>query len=256
MGRKKYNYYKETAFSKSITNLQKEYGYTEEYVINELKDDNELPLINNIQTYQSYKSGKRTPRDFPDMLVAFSKFYGVTTDYLLQLEETPNHQVKAVQDATGLSEHATRQLMNFSNNYPDIFKMIDVLFSNSSGEDITFFINLYNEIYQEYKDIKLGDTSSSYDSEKMQQRFLRMQQMYNYISTTARTGMADTFDKQILVEEDVINYYNSEEYINELSEAINQYYNNTDIWFLKTKALRPDRFSFSLVYYLENWHLG
>lgn len=232
MGRKKKHNYTKTAFAIRISKLQQKYGYTEEYVINKLKDKDEIPLINNIQTYQSYKSGKRTPRDFPDMLIAFSKFYGVTTDYLLQLEETPNHQVKAVQDATGLSEHATRQLMNFSNNYPDIFKMIDVLFSNSSGEDITFFINLYNEIYQEYKDIKLGDTSSSYDSEKMQQRFLRMQQMYNYISTTVRTGMADTFDKQILVEEDERNYYHSEEYINEITNVANQYYNNTDIWYL------------------------
>lgn len=222
MARPKIHNYEQTAFARSISKLQKERGYTDEYVIKSIVDELGNRLINDIQTYGAYKSGKRkSPRDFPDILIAFSKFYGVTTDYLLELEETPNHQVKSVQDVTGLSDRATRRLLNFHDKYPSILKMIDVLLSDSSEEDITFFINLYNQIYKEYKDIKSGDVSSSYDIEKIQYRFLRMQQMYNYISATVRYGMASTFDKQILIEENVNSYCHSQEYIDSIPEVSN-----------------------------------
>ena len=212
--------YDQTAFARSISKLQKDRGYTDDYVMEHIVNEHGATLIENVQTYSSYKSGKRkTPRDFPDILIAFSKFYDVTTDYLLELEKTPNHQVKAVQDVTGLSDRATRRLMSFHDKYPDVLQMIDVLLCESSDEDITFFLNLYNQIYDEYKDTKAGDVSTSYDLEKMQHRFLRMQQMYNYISTTVRTGMASTFDKKILVEEDENNYYHSQEYIDSIPDV-------------------------------------
>lgn len=212
--------YDQTAFARSISKLQKDRGYTDDYVMEHIVNEHGATLIENVQTYSSYKSGKRkTPRDFPDILIAFSKFYGVTTDYLLELEETSNHQVKAIQDVTGLSDRATRRLMSFHDKYPDVLQMIDVLLCESSDEDITFFLNLYNQIYEEYKDTKAGDVSTSYDFEKMQDRFLRMQQMYNYISTTVRTGMASTFDKKILVEEDENNYYHSQEYIDSIPDV-------------------------------------
>lgn len=225
MGRKKIHDYEQTAFARSISNLQKERGYTDDYVLEHIVDNFGNPLIKDVQTYGAYKSGKRkSPRNFPVILMAFSKFYGVTTDYLLELERTPNHQVKAIQDVTGLSKQAARRLMNFHNKYPDILKMIDVLLSDSSDKDILFFINLYNQIYEEYKDTKSGDFSSSYDLEKIQHRFLRMQQMYNYISTTVRVGLASTFDKQILIEEDKINYYHSQEYIDTIPNTIDNDY--------------------------------
>lgn len=212
--------YDQTAFARSISKLQKDQGYTDDYVMEHIVNEHGATLIENVQTYSSYKSGKRkTPRDFPDILIAFSKFYGVTTDYLLELEKTANHQVKAIQDVTGLSDRATRRLMSFHDKYPDVLQMIDVLLCESSDEDITFFLNLYNQIYEEYKDTKAGDVSTSYDFEKMQDRFLRMQQMYNYISTTVRTGMASTFDKKILVEEDENNYYHSQEYIDSIPDV-------------------------------------
>lgn len=225
MARPKIHNYEQTAFARSITNLQKKYGYSDTYVIEHVVDELGNQLINDVQTYGAYKSGKRkSPRDFPDILIAFSKFYDVTTDYLLELEETSNHQVKAVQDVTGLSDKATRQLMSFHDKYPNLLQMIDVLLCESSDEDITFFLNFYNQIYEEYKDTKAGDTSSFYDYEKMQHRFLRMQQMYNYISATVRAGMASTFDKQILIEEDENNYYHSQEYIDTIPDIIDNDY--------------------------------
>lgn len=220
MARPKIHDYEQTAFARSISTLQKDHGYSDEYVMAHIVDDYGNRLIGDVQTYGAYKSGKRkSPRDFPDVLRAFSKFYGVTTDYLLELEETPNHQVKAIQDVTGLSDPATRRLLYFYQKYPDILQMLDVLLCNSSDEDVTFFLNLYNQIYEEYKDAKAGDVSASYDFEKMQHRFLRMQQMYNYISTTVRTGMASTFDKKILVEENENNYYHSQEYIDSIPDV-------------------------------------
>lgn len=219
MGRKRLHEYEQTDFAKNISDLQKERGYTDDYVMEHIVNEFGVPLIENVQTYSSYKSGKRSPRDFPDMLIAFSKFYNVTTDFLLGRDKTPNYQVKAVQDVTGLSDKATRRLMNFHDKYPDILKMIDVLLSDSADEDVMFFINLYHQIYEEYKDDKSGNTSSAYDLEKMQSRFLRMQQMYNYISATVKHSMSSTFDKQMLIEEDENNYYHSQEYIDTISDV-------------------------------------
>lgn len=220
MGRPKIHNYEQTAFSRSISNLQKERGYTDDYVMEHVVDDFGNTLLNDVQTYSAYKSGKRkSPRDFPDILRAFSKFYGVTTDYLLELEPTPNHQVKAIQNVTGLSEQAARRLMSFHDNCPDILKMIDVLLSDSANEDVMFFISLYNQIYEDYKDMKSGDTSSFYNLAKMQHQFLQMQQMYNYISATVRAGLASTFDKQMLIEEDENNYYHSQEYIDTIPDV-------------------------------------
>lgn len=234
--------YDQTAFARSISKLQKDRGYTDDYVMEHIVNEHGATLIENVQTYSSYKSGKRkTPRDFPDILIAFSKFYDVTTDYLLELEKTPNHQVKAVQDVTGLSDRATRRLMSFHDKYPDVLQMIDVLLCESSDEDITFFLNLYNQIYEEYKDTKAGDVSTSYDLEKMQHRFLRMQQMYNYISTTVRTGMASTFDKKILVEEDENNYYHSQEYIDSIPDVPDCDY-DLEYEDGKVKHLRAERY--------------
>lgn len=222
MARPKIHDYEQTAFAKSISNLQTERGYTDDYVMEHIVNEFGATLIENVQTYGSYKSGKRkSPRDFPDLLIAFSKFYNVTTDYLLGLEETANHQVKAVQDVTGLSNKATRRLMSFHDKYPNILQMIDVLLCESSDEDIIFFLNLYNQIYEEYKDTKAGDTSSSYDLEKMQHRFLWMQHMYNYISATVRGGMVSTFDKQILIDEDINNYHHSQEYMDTIPDVPN-----------------------------------
>lgn len=220
MGRPKIHVYEQTAFGRSISNLQKERGYTDDYVMEHVVDDFGNTLLNDVQTYGAYKSGKRkSPRDFPDILRAFSKFYGVTTDYLLELEPTPNHQVKAIQDVTGLSEQAARRLMSFHDHCPDILKMIDVLLSDSANEDVMFFISLYNQIYEDYKDMKSGDTSSFYNLAKMQHQFLQMQQMYNYISATVRAGLASTFDKQMLIEEDENNYYHSQEYIDTIPDV-------------------------------------
>lgn len=225
MARQKIHNYEQTPFARRISDLQKEYGYTDEYVIEHITDDSGNHLINDIQTYGTYKSGKRkSPRDFPDMLRAFSKLYQVTTDYLLELEETPNHQVKAVKEVTGLSEHAVQNLMIFHNKHPELLEMIDILLRSSSSEDISFFMNLYQQIYNDYKDTKNSDTTSSYDMQKMEHRFLLMQQMYNYISSTVTPKLSSTFDRQILIEEDLQHYYHSQEFIESIPEMENYNY--------------------------------
>lgn len=217
MARPKKHDYEQTDFAKRIVKLQIEHGYTDQYVVDNLVNENNATLIGNVQTYGSYKSGKRKPQDFDNYLKAFAKFYDVTTDYLLGIDDTSKPQVKSVQDATGLSESSVRKLILFKNKYPDIMKMIDVIISGSSDEDITYYISLYNQIYNDYKDSKLEITDSDYDMNKMQHRFLLTQSMYSYWQNIVTAALAPQFDKEILLEEKRINYEHSQEFIGEIS---------------------------------------
>ena len=63
--------------------------------------------------------------------------------YFLRLTE--NHQVKAITDVTGLSDQSARNLLYLKDNYPEILQMIDVLFTRIATDDITYYINLYNQ---------------------------------------------------------------------------------------------------------------
>lgn len=213
MARKKTLEYETTAFGRMISKLEKERGYSEQYVIDHVVDSLKIPIINDLQVYGSYKSGKRkSPRDFPTVLQAFANFYGVTTDYLLELEETPNHQVKSVQDSTGLSEMAVRSILELNKNHPDVMKMLDIILTGFSAENSTYLVSLYNQIYSDYKDKINNDTSSSYNYEKLEQRLLKTQSLYGFLSDIVQNSMSDIFDKQILQEEDENNYYHSQDY--------------------------------------------
>lgn len=221
MARKKTLAYETTAFGRRINKLEKERGYSEQYVIDHVVDSLGIPVINDLQVYGSYKSGKRkSPRDFPTVLQAFSNFYGVTTDYLLELEDTPNHQVQSVQDATGLSEMAVRSILQLNKGYPDIMKMLDIILTCLSDENSTHLINLYNQIYNDYKDLIYNDTSSAYNYEKMEQRLLKTQSLYGFLSDIVQKGMSDTFDKLILQEEEENNYYHSQDYYQENHDVL------------------------------------
>ena len=222
MARPKEHEYEQTEFAKHIVELQQKHGYSDQYVVDNIVNENNATLIGNVQTYGSYKSGKRkNPRDFDDVLKAFAKFYDVTTDYLLGIDETPKPQVKSVQDATGLSESSVRKLILFKNKYPDIMKMIDVIISGSSDEDITYYISLYNQIYNDYKDSKLEITDSDYDMNKMQHRFLLTQSMYSYWQNIVTAALAPQFDREILEKEDRTAYEHSQEFIDSIPDIPN-----------------------------------
>lgn len=218
MGRKKTNNYVPSPFGKRISALQEKYGYTDQYVIDNIVNENNITLITDTQVYGSYKSGKRQyPRDLDVILKAFAKFYDVTTDYLLGIDDTPKPQVQSVQDATGLSESSVRKLMLFKDKYPDIMKMIDAIISGASGEDITFYISLYNQIYNDYKDSKSEVTNSVYDMDKMQHRFLLTQSMYSYWQNIVTAALAPHFNKEMLLEQERIDYEHSQEFIDKIS---------------------------------------
>lgn len=220
MGRPKEHDYEKTKFAERITELQEKYGYSDQYVMDNIVNENNATLIENPQTYGSYKSGKRkNPRDFDDILKAFAKFYGVTTDYLLGLDNTPNPQVKSVQDATGLSESSVRKLMLFKDKYPDIMNMIDAIISGASGENATFYFSLYNQIYEDYKDSKSGVVDFANDMIKMQHRFLLTQSMYSYWQNIVTAALAPQFDKEMLLEQERINYEHSQEYIDGIPDC-------------------------------------
>lgn len=230
MSKKKEHPYEPDAFGRRIRELQEKYKYTNKYVINGVVDENNYPLINDLQTYGAYKSGKRKcPRNFDIMLPAFAKFYDVTTDYILGLEDTPNHNVKAVEDSTGLSEKAVRGLMKFNNSYPDVMMMLNSILSSLDSEDKVFFINLYNQIYRDYKDKQLNDTSSSYDLEKMQQRFFLTQQTYEYIKEKVTTDISTEFDKQIIIDQEYYNHNYEHSFEDIFENTIETGYTNSTI---------------------------
>lgn len=221
MGRPKTNSYFKTKFAIRIGELQKEYGYTDDYVINNVVNENGARIISDLQVLGSYKSGKRMPRDFYDVVKAFSKFYKVTTDYLIGKEDTKNHQIQHIKDVTGLSDAAIRKLMTLnieSSKYPGILEMIDAIISGTSAEDITYYINIYNQIYKDYKDSKAAVSNSNYDIEKMQSRFLKTQSLYSYWQSIVTQKLATYFDKQIQMEQDQYDYEHSAAYINNMIE--------------------------------------
>ncbi len=209
MGRKKTKYPETTAFSRRIRQLQEAHGYTNEQVMEGIVDENQEPLIENNQTYDSYKSGKRKhPRRFIELILAFSRFYGVSSDYLLELDDFEKPQIKSVHDATGLSELAINNLFSFYKEYPSLNKMIDSLLSFSNENSIAFLLNLYNQILYDYKDKINNNSSSIYDIDKMQERILRAQQTYYYISTIVQQNMSDYLDKDLAQMEDEMIFYN------------------------------------------------
>ncbi len=135
---------KKTAFfCKRIGELQRLRGYSANFVMENLFFDDGEPVIKDRQVLDKYKSGDREPKHFEATVRAFAKFYGVTTDYLLGMDDTPNPQIKSVQEFTGLSDDAIKRLVELKDTYPDILAMVDAIFTGTAEEDITFFINLY-----------------------------------------------------------------------------------------------------------------
>lgn len=219
MGRRKTNDYKQTPFGERISTLQKNRGYTNSEVLDGIVDEYGNYLITDEQVYNSYKSGKRkNPRDFPVLLQAFSNFYDVSLDYLLKLDDDEKPQLKSIKDATGLSDQSARNLLYLKEHYPELMQMIDILFTSINTEDITYYLNLYNQIYNDFKDKQQESLNSTtnYDITKIERRFLYTQQAYNYISTLVQTQLADFFKKKQLQEQDALNYQHSQEYINNL----------------------------------------
>ena len=217
MGRKKKNNDKRTIFAERIEKLQLLNGYSSEYVLNNLLDDEGTPLINDQQTLSNYKSGKRKPQNFDKALKAFAKFYDVTTDYLLGLDDTPNPQIKSVQDFTDLSDDAVKGLVVLKNTQPDVLAMVDALLTSATSEHITLLFNLYQQIYDDYQDIKEGRNDSAYDMMKMQIRFLLTQRFYEHLKYIVIDKLAPRFDNQMLVDADWYEYRQSQEYLDTIT---------------------------------------
>ena len=204
MGRHKKHHYNRTVFAVRIEELQRQHNYTNEYVLEHLTDENDFPLISDLQVLNSYKSGKRRPRSFDEALKAFSRFYDVTTDYLLGLSDAPNPQIKSVQEATGLSECAVRRLVQFRDNSPELLAMLDAIIAGTSEEDTNSWFNLYQQIYNDYKDSKENSASTEIYTEmmKMQKRVFFMQAVYDRWRRIVIAKLSEQFDRNILIEQD------------------------------------------------------
>lgn len=221
MGRKKKTEYNQTAFSKRITKLQNEHKYTDTYVIMNLTDENDIPLISNEQTLNSYKIGKRIPRDLIPIVCAFARFYHVSTDYLLGYDDVPNKEVAKANVITGLSPDAITALIKFKNSTSydnNIHTMIDAIISGTEPEDMLHYLNLYQQLYRDYKDLKAQNEQSSYDIDKLQYQFALAHCMYNYWKVKALPKLEPFFEKQMAIEEDIYIFEHSPEVYNQYAQ--------------------------------------
>lgn len=209
-------------FAKRIGELQLLRGYTTNYVMENLFFDDGEPVINDRQVLDKYKSGERTPRYFEDTVKAFAKFYDVTADYLLGLNDTPNPQIKSVQEVTGLSAEAIKRLTQFKNEYPDILAMVDAIIAGTTAEDVADYITLYNQIYSDYRDSKRPDKEVKgllSEMNTVQRRFFLTQALYNYWQRIVTAKLAPSFDKEMLMEADRSQYEHSQEFFNTIPDS-------------------------------------
>lgn len=204
-------------FCKRIGELQRLQGYSTNYVMENLFFDDGEPVIKDRQLLNKYKSGDREPQRFEDTVRAFAKFYDVTTDYLLGLDDTPNPQIKSVQDFTGLSDDAVKGLVVLKNTQPDVLAMVDALLTSAASEHITLLYNLYQQIYDDYQDIKEGVSDSAYDMTKMHIRFLLTQRFYEHLKYVVINKLTPRFDNQMLVDADWYEYRQSQEYFDTIT---------------------------------------
>lgn len=212
---------KVTFFSKRIKELQHSCGYSTNYVMENLFYDDGEPVINDRQVLDKYKSGQRAPQYFEDTLKAFAKFYDVTTDYLLGLDDVPNRQIKSVQEITGLSEQAIRRLTQLKDQYPDILAMVDAIIAGTKEDaDIADYITLYNQIFEDYKDSKESDAAATsqkvpglaVEMRKMQKRFFLTQALYAHWQRIVTAKLDPKFDKEHKAEKDRREFEHTQEY--------------------------------------------
>ena len=213
---------KNVYFGERIGELQRLRGYSTNYVMENLFFDDGEPVINDRQVLDKYKSGKRSPQHFEATVRAFAKFYDVTTDYLLGLDDTPNPQIKAVQDVTGLSTEAIRRLTQLKDQYPDILAMVDAIIAGTAAEDIVDYITLYNQIYSDYRDSKQPDKEVKgllSEMDTVQRRFFLTQTLYNYWQRIVTAKLAPSFDKEMLMEADRNQYEHSQEFFDTIPDS-------------------------------------
>ncbi len=193
MGRAKTKVYNETKFSKRITELQIEAGYNDLYVVMHLTNKEGLQLITDVQTLNSYKIGKRMPRDILQILCAFADFYHVSVDYLVGRDDVPNRDIASVTSTTGLSSKSVKTLARMrATDY--IHAMIDGVLEETTLDDNIFYWNLYMELYSDFRDEK-EIHNISYDMVTMQKKIASRDSFYNFIKAKSRNKLNPLLEK-------------------------------------------------------------
>ena len=96
--------------------------------------------------------------------------------------------------------------------------MIDAIISGTEPEDMMHYLNLYQQLYRDYKDMKEQDEQSSYDIDKLQYRFSLAHSMYNYWKAKAFPKLAPFFEKQMAIDEDNYKFEHSQEVYDEYAK--------------------------------------
>lgn len=199
MGRKQTNTYDSTPFSRRICQLQEEHGYTDQEVIEGVIDENGNPLITGEQAYKTHKTGRSQPNNIQDMLRGYARFYGVSIDYLLEMTDDQTPEVGTVNEITGLSAAAVRQLTTLKDESPVLLEMVDAILSAAAAENIA---SLYARIYKDYKEAKANIPDMFPEmSEAQQTRFAK--ELYKRIQSVVVGRLSPLFDREIMNEEDM-----------------------------------------------------
>lgn len=240
MGRKKRKGYKyeNTPFAVRIREQQASNGYKDREVMELLAKENYF--IENVQTYQSYKSGKRRPGDFDEAVAAFSKIYNVSADYLLGMSDTPNLTFEKAHVATGLSIESIKALVNAGKAFPGLVELTDAVISGMEGEGVLQYYNIYQQMYSDYCDsakaeyyrkflnsgdsVKEAEAQSFLNESKMKEmaRFYCIQNFYEYCYNAAVSRMSKTFDMMLENESYNAMYENSPEAIAARQKAMEE----------------------------------
>lgn len=189
--------YEKTPFCKRIVELQKQHNYTDQYIIDNVKDSHGIPVAGSLQVYATWKLGSRLPANLQEAILAFARFYDVSTDYLLKEDEPEKPIIGNIEEVTGLDPVAIRNLISFNDQYPDIIKMLSALLSFTDEKGILLWINFYHQLLKDYEHSKDNNREQLYNIEEMRLRIISTERLYNIIRDIVFEKLSDHFDAQI-----------------------------------------------------------
>lgn len=158
-----------------LKKLREETGRTQQDVVDEL--EGLTGEVVSRQNVSKYESGKVNPP--PEMLIAFSKMYHVTTDYLLGVSDDKNPYAAEAMKYTGLSPEALRVVHDISAVGQRTISMLDKIILHREFPSLLVAMSLLENRVGEIKKAKVR-TCEDADSMVMQTR--REASLYNAVN--------------------------------------------------------------------------
>lgn len=158
-----------------LKDLREETGRTQQDVVDELEElTGEVVSRQNVSKYEA---GKVNPP--PEMLIAFSKMYHVTTDYLLGASDDKNPYAAEAMKYTGLSPEALRVVHDISAVGQRTISMLDKIILHREFPSLLVAMSLLENRAGQIEKVKTR-TFSDVDSMVMQTG--RDKSLYNAVN--------------------------------------------------------------------------